>query len=88
MAFTLGRQLSLSGHKVVVITSQISGAPPLERRDGMIVHRLRSLKYPKLEILHKADLYFTLLPQNLPAIVSILIRHKVEAVHIFGQSKN
>lgn len=85
LAFTLGRQLSLRGHRVVVITSQINGTSPLEKREGMIVYRLRSLKYPKLQILHGADLYFTLLPQNLPAIVKILIRHRVDVVHIFGQ---
>jgi glycosyltransferase involved in cell wall biosynthesis len=85
LSFMLGRQLSLRGHRVVVITSQIEGASPLEKCDGMIVYRLRSFKYPKLQIFHKADLYFTLLPQNLPAVVSILRRHRVEVVHIFGQ---
>jgi glycosyltransferase involved in cell wall biosynthesis len=81
----LGKQLSTIGHTVVVITSQINGTSPVEKRDGMIVYRLRSLKYPKLQISHRADLYFTLLPRNLPAVVSILIRHRIEVVHIFGQ---
>jgi 1,2-diacylglycerol 3-alpha-glucosyltransferase len=85
LAFLLGKQLVLRGHRVVIITSQIKGTSPVEQRDGMTVYRLQSLKYPKFEILHRADLYFTLLPQNIPTILRILIKNKIEAVHIFGQ---
>lgn len=84
-AYLLARKLSEAGHKLTIITSSIGGPPSTEKLDGMTVYRLRSFRYPKLEILHKADLYNNLVPGNFWHIVRILMREKVEVVQMFGQ---
>ncbi|MGD0176808.1 MAG: glycosyltransferase family 4 protein [Candidatus Bathyarchaeia archaeon] len=84
-AYLLARKLSETGHKLTVITSSIGGPPSTEKLDGMTVYRLRSVRYPKLEILHKADLYSNLMPGNFWHVARILMREKVEVVQMFGQ---
>lgn len=84
-AYLLARKLSEAGHKLTIITSSIGGPSSTEKLDGMTVYRLRSFRYPKLEILHKADLYNNLVPGNFWHIVRILMREKVEVVQMFGQ---
>lgn len=85
LAFLLSEELAERGHNVVVITSRIGGILETEKRGAMTIYRLRSLKYPKIELLHNADLYWNLLPQTLGRIVSILRRHRVDVVQVFGQ---
>ena len=85
LAFLLSEELAQRGHNVVVITSRIGGTPETEKRGAMTIYRLRSLKYPKIELLHNADLYWNLLPQNLGRILGILRRHRVDVVQAFGQ---
>jgi glycosyltransferase involved in cell wall biosynthesis len=84
-SFLLARTLSEGGHTVTVITSSIRGTPKKEIDNGVAVYRLRSFMYPKLGILHKADLYCDILPGNLLQIFSILRNEKIELVQIFGQ---
>ncbi len=84
-SFLLARKLSEAGHNMTVIASSIDGSPRVERTEGMTIYRLRSLKYPKLEVLHNADLYYSLLPPNLAGILRILRKHNVEVVHVWGQ---
>lgn len=84
-AFLLSRGLSSREHKVIVITSRIKGSPPVEKHDDMIVYRLPSLKYPKLDILHGADLYYSLLPGQFERIVDILKRHRIDVIQTYGQ---
>jgi glycosyltransferase involved in cell wall biosynthesis len=84
-AFLLANELSRKGHKTVVITSRIRGTPPVEELNDAIVYRLRSVKYPTLEILHKADLYYSLMPEHFNAIVRILKKHRIDIVQTYGQ---
>ena len=85
LAFLLSEELAQRGHNVVVVTSRIGETPETEKRGAMTIYRVRSLKYPKLELLHNADLYWNLLPQNVARIVGILRRHRVDVVQAFGQ---
>ena len=84
-AFLLARELSKAGHNLTIITSRIGGAPSGEKVGGMTVYRLSSVRYPKLEMLHNADLNNNLVPGNLSQIARILIREKVQVVQAFGQ---
>lgn len=84
-SYLLAERLSEAGHAVTVITSSIEGPPRVEKIQGMKVYRLRSVRYPKLEILHKAELYSDLLPENLAQIGRILRRNNIELVHVYGQ---
>jgi glycosyltransferase involved in cell wall biosynthesis len=83
-AFLLSEELSKRGHTVVVITSQVSGRPRMEEHGRIIIYRLRSMKYPKLEILHRADLYCNCVPGNFGKIVSILKKHRIDVVQLYG----
>jgi len=84
-SFLLSRRISEAGHSVTVVTSSIEGPPKIEKSEDMVVHRLRSVRYPKLEMLHKADVYNNLLPGNLARIVRILRTGNIELVHVYGQ---
>jgi len=85
LAFLLSEELSRRGHRVVVITSRIGGTHAIERRGTTTIYRLRSMKYPKIEMLYNADLYYSLLPQNLGRITGILRQHRIDVVQTFGQ---
>ena len=84
-AFLLARKLTEAGHNLTIITSSIGGPPKTEILDGMTIYRLRSVRYPKLEMLHKADIYNNLLPENFSQILHILRKQKVQVVQTFGQ---
>lgn len=84
-AFLLSNELSKRGHRVVVITSSTSVAPTIDRFNGVTVYRLRSVRYPELHLLHRAELYCNLLPGNLGTIVDILKKHKIDVVQTYGQ---
>jgi glycosyltransferase involved in cell wall biosynthesis len=84
-AFLLSRGLSRRGHKVIVVTSRIKGAPWVEKYDGVVVYRLQSVKYPKLDIFHRADLYYNLLPGNFRAMMDIAKRHEIDVIQAYGQ---
>ena len=84
-SFLLALKLAEAGHRLTIITSSIGGPPSVEKRNGMMIYRLRSVRYPKLEILHKADLYNNLLPENFGQILHILRKQKIHVVQAFGQ---
>ena len=84
-AFLLSNKLAEAGHAVTVITSRIEGASAIDNSSGLNVHRLRSIRYPKLQILHNADLYTNLVPGNLSEIIGILARNEVDVVQTYGQ---
>lgn len=84
-SFLLARAFCDAGHKVTVITSSTQGAPTKAKESGVTVYRLRSFRYPKLGVLHRADLYCDLLPGNLYQIFNIFRNENVELVQIFGQ---
>lgn len=74
-----------AGHQVTVITSSTTGTPSTEKTGGLNIYRLRSVKYPKLKILHNADLYYSLFFENFASIVRILRRRRVDVVQVYGQ---
>jgi len=84
-AFLLSKGLSRRGHGIVVITSRVNGTPQVEKYDSVTVYRFRSVKYPKLDILHKADLYYNLLPGNFGSLTHILRKHRIDVVLTYGQ---
>ncbi|MCJ7506956.1 glycosyltransferase family 4 protein [Candidatus Bathyarchaeota archaeon] len=84
-AFLLSNELSKKEHTVIVVTSKLDDTPQVERLNGLTIYRLRSVRYPRLNILHRAELYCNLVPGNFGAIASILRKHKIDVVHVFGQ---
>lgn len=84
-AFLLSKKLAEAGHAVTVITSRIEGASAIDNSSGLNVYRLPSIRYPKLEILHNADLYTNLVPGNLSRIIGTLARNEVDVVQTYGQ---
>lgn len=84
-AFLLSNELSKKGHTVIVVTSKLEDTPQVERINDLTIYRLRSVRYPRLNILHRAELYCNLVPGNLGAIAGILRNHKIDVVQVYGQ---
>ncbi|MFH0848642.1 MAG: glycosyltransferase family 4 protein [archaeon] len=84
-ALLLSNELSRRGHKVTVITSRIGNTPQVEKTNDVTVYRLRSMKYPRLNILHRADLYCNLFPKNLATVIAVLRKSRADVVHLYGQ---
>jgi glycosyltransferase involved in cell wall biosynthesis len=84
-AFLLSKELSRRGHRVIVVTSRLANTSQIQKANGMTIHRLECLKYPRLDILHRADLYYSFLPKNLDAMLNILRKHKIDVVQVYGQ---
>jgi len=84
-AFLLSKGLSARGHHTVVVTTRPKGTHVMERYGDVTVYRLRSVRYPKLEMLHNALLYYSFLPENFIVLLSILKRHRIDIVHAYGQ---
>lgn len=83
--FLLSKELSSLGHEVIVITTKIKDSEELENHEGVAVYRLPCKKYPKLEISHNADLYYSFTPSNYKRIKEILKKHNVDIIHAYGQ---
>jgi len=83
--YLLAKELVSLGHKVIVITTKIKDTEQIEFYDNITVYRLPCFKYPKLEISHNADLYYSFTPSNYKRIKEILKKHNVDIIHAYGQ---
>ena len=61
------------------------GTSEFESCNNVTVHRLPAIPYPKINLFHRADIYYTFLPKNFQAIARILREHKVQILQVYGQ---
>ena len=83
----LAAALAGAGDEVVVVTCRVGGAPEVERRRGVTVHRLPPVKrLPALRLFMNFDQFYLLWSRaNLERTMSILREQRVELVHQCGQ---
>jgi glycosyltransferase involved in cell wall biosynthesis len=81
---TLAREFVKRGKEVVVITAHVlPSSEAYEVQDGVHVYRIPCIKLPKMEIaLNFPWLNTTLLPGNMKRIVDIIIKHKIDILHL------
>jgi glycosyltransferase involved in cell wall biosynthesis len=81
---SLARELSNRGHKIIVITARADdGSLSHEEKDGVIIHRLPSLRLPRLPVAFNFPwLTYTFTLSNLKKIQNIINIYKPDIIHL------
>jgi glycogen(starch) synthase len=81
VSYELAKKLVEKGHDVVVLTSRFGDLPRLEKKDGMVIHRVWSWR----KGIHDSGLRgaFTYLLMALPVLRRILKKERIDIVHYF-----
>jgi glycogen(starch) synthase len=81
VSYELAKKLVEKGHDVVVLTSRFGNLPRLQKREGMVIHRVWSWR----KGIHDSGLRgaFTYLLMALPVLRRILKKERIDVVHYF-----